>query len=68
MERWHHDELIHYKKHRNVLILARTLAICISLHFKVPMKKKKLKTVFGFELHWPVVTKPLDQIPQLNRR
>ncbi len=68
MERWYHDELIHYKKCRNSLILDLTTANCISLHFNVPKKNPHLQQVFGFKIHWPVATKLIDPLPQWNRR
>ncbi len=63
MKRWHHDELIHYKKRRHSLILDLITAICISLHFNIQKEKNKLKTLFGSNINWLVATKPLDSLP-----
>ncbi len=63
MKRWHHDELIHYKKRHNSLMFDLIMTICISLHFNISKKKTHLKTEFGSKINWPVATKPLDSLP-----
>ncbi len=63
MKRCHHDELIHYKKRQNSLILDLIRGNCISLHFNISKKKTHLKKEFGSKINWPVATKPLDSLP-----
>ncbi len=46
MKRWHHDELIHYKKRQNSLILDLFIAIYISLYFKVQNEKENENSVW----------------------